>query len=374
MLHLMKYNIIVKVKCMNVIFWPLVFPLILATFFYFAFGTMEEADFETVPAAVVKEENADTVFLEFLETMEEDESHLIEVQEMTRQGALDALELKKVEGIYFAGETLSLTVAGNGIPESILQSLLESYENGRQTMELVAEQHPQKLREAAEKMGDYEELVEQVSLGGRTTNGNVQFFYALIGMACLYGAFIGLDAAINIQANLSPLAARRCVTPTHKLKMILAEMLSCFLLHYFNVLILLAYLRYVLKQELEGRLLEMLLITLIGSMIGVSMGIFIGSIGKAGEGIKVGILLGVSMTGSFLAGLMNADMKYIVDQYAPLVNRLNPAAVITDAFYCINVYDDPVRFSRSLVTLMVMCMGLTLASFLLIRRERYDSI
>lgn len=374
MLHLMKYNIIVKVKCMNVIFWPLVFPLILATFFYFAFGTMEEADFETVPAAVVKEENADTVFLEFLETMEEDESHLIEVQEMTRQGALDALELKKVEGIYFAGETLSLTVAGNGIPESILQSLLESYENGKQTMEVVAEQHPQKLREAAEKMGDYEELVEQVSLGGRTTNGNVQFFYALIGMACLYGAFIGLDAAINIQANLSPLAARRCVTPTHKLKMILAEMLSCFLLHYFNVLILLAYLRYVLKQELEGRLLEMLLITLIGSMIGVSMGIFIGSIGKAGEGIKVGILLGVSMTGSFLAGLMNADMKYIVDQYAPLVNRLNPAAVITDAFYCINVYDDPVRFSRSLVTLMVMCMGLTLASFLLIRRERYDSI
>lgn len=374
MLHLMKYNIIVKLKCMNVIFWPLVFPLILATFFYFAFGTMEEADFETVPAAVVKEENADTIFLEFLETMEEDESHLIEVQEMTRQGALDALELKKVEGIYFVGETLSLTVAGNGIPESILQSLLESYENGRQTMELVAEQHPQKLREAAEKMEDYEELVEQVSLGGRTTNGNVQFFYALIGMACLYGAFIGLDAAINIQANLSPLAARRCVTPTHKLKMILAEMLSCFLLHYFNVLILLAYLRYVLKQELEGQILEMLLITLIGSMIGVSMGIFIGSIGKMGEGIKVGILLGISMTGSFLAGLMNVDMKYVVDQHAPLVNRLNPAAVITDAFYCINVYDDPVRFSRSLVTLVVMCMGLTLASFLLIRRERYDSI
>lgn len=374
MLHLMKYNIIVKVKCMNVIFWPLVFPLILATFFYFAFGTMEEADFETVPVAVVKEENADTIFLEFLETMEEDESHLIEVQKMTRQGALDALELKKVEGIYFVGETLSLTVAGNGIPESILQSLLESYENGRQTMELVAEQHPQKLREAAEKMEDYEELVEQVSLGGRTTNGNVQFFYALIGMACLYGAFIGLDAAINIQANLSPLAARRCVTPTHKLKMILAEMLSCFLLHYFNVLILLAYLRYVLKQELEGQILEMLLITLIGSMIGVSMGIFIGSIGKMGEGIKVGILLGISMTGSFLAGLMNADMKYVVDQHAPLVNRLNPAAVITDAFYCINVYDDPVRFSRSLVTLVVMCMGLTLASFLLIRRERYDSI
>ena len=216
MLHLMKYNIIVKVKCMNVVFWPLVFPLILATFFYFALGAMEEADFETVPAAVVKEENADTVFLEFLDTMEEDESHLVEIREMTRKEALDALEQRKIEGVFFTGETISLTVAGNGIPESILQSLLESYENGKQTMELVARQNPQKLKEAADQMGAYEELIEQVSLGGQTTDGNIQFFYALIGMACLYGAFIGMDAAINIQANLSPLAARRCVTPTHK--------------------------------------------------------------------------------------------------------------------------------------------------------------
>lgn len=374
MLHLMKYNIIVKVKCMNVVFWPLIFPLIMGTLFYVAFGTMEEADFETVPAAVVKEKGADTVFLEFLESIEEDENHLIEVQEMTRQEALDALEQKKVEGIYFAGEKTILTVSGNGIPESILQSLLESYENGKQTMESVAKQHPEGLQAAAEQMSGYEELVEQVSLGGKTTNGNAQFFYALVAMACLYGAFIGLDAAVNIQANLSPLAARRCVTPTHKLKLILAEMLSCFLLHFFNVIILLGYLRYVLKQDFEGQLPQMLLITLIGSMIGVSLGIFVGSFGKMGEGIKVGILLGISMTGSFLAGLMNADMKYLVDQNAPFVNWVNPAAVITDAFYCINVYDDPARFGRSLATLGVMCAGLTLASFLLIRRERYDSI
>lgn len=241
-------------------------------------------------------------------------------------------------------------------------------------MELIAEKHPEGLPQAIERMGEYEELVKQISLGGRTTDGNAQFFYALIAMACLYGAFIGMDAALNIQANLSPLAARRCVTPTHKLKLILTEMLSCFLLHFVNVLILLAYLRYVLKMDFQGQMPQMLLVSLIGSMIGVSMGIFIGSIGKMGEGVKVGILLGISMTGSFLAGLMSADMKYLVEQSVPFVNRINPAAVITDALYCINVYDDPVRFTRSLVTLSGMCAILTLASFLLIRRERYDSI
>ena len=189
MLHLMKYNLIVKTKCINVIFWPLVFPLILGTLFYFAFGSIDEADFETVQTIVVKEADADPVFLEFLETMETDESRLVELQEMSREEARRALEEKKASGIYFVGETPMLKVAGSGISESILESLLESYQNGKQTLSMVAEKHPEGIQKAIEQMDAYEELVKQVSLGGTTTNSNAQFFYALIAMACLYGAF-----------------------------------------------------------------------------------------------------------------------------------------------------------------------------------------
>lgn len=55
MLHLMKYDVKVKLHNFNMLFWPFFFPLLLATFFYFAFGKIDEADFETVPAAVVEE-------------------------------------------------------------------------------------------------------------------------------------------------------------------------------------------------------------------------------------------------------------------------------------------------------------------------------
>lgn len=92
-------------------------------------------------------------------------------------------------------EEPSLTVGGNGISQSILQSLLESYVNGKHTMEQIAGKHPEGMAAAAERMADYRDAVEQVSLGGKTTNGNAQFFYALISMACLYGAFIGFGAA-----------------------------------------------------------------------------------------------------------------------------------------------------------------------------------
>ena len=118
----------------------------------------------------------------------------------------------------------------------------------------------------------------------------------------------------------------------------------------------------------------MLIISLFGSLIGVSVGLFVGSLGKLSEGIKVAVILAISMVCSFLSGLMNSSMKDTVEKHCPIINRINPAALISDAFYCINVYDDMSRYYRNLFTLAVMSIILVTASFLLIRRESYDSI
>ena len=71
---------------------------------------------------------------------------------------------------------------------------------------------------------------------------------------------------------------------------------------------------------------------------------------------------------------MNSNRKDLVEKHAPIINRINPAALISDAFYCINVYNDTARYYRNLVTLAVMSAAFVMASFLLIRRNRYDSI
>ena len=376
MLHLMKYDVKVKLRNFNEIFWPLIFPLILATFFQVSFGKTDETGFETVPVAVVtsQDNETDEAFLEFLEGVESDDTRLICIKEMKEKEALEALEDKKAAGIFYAGKTPSLTVGGVGMKESILQSLLDSYEEAKATMENIAADHPEGLKAAAKQLKNYEELVEQVSLGGKTTNSNVSLFYALIAMACMYGCFIGFGSAMTLQANLTALAARRCVTPTHKMKLILSEMLTAFGIHFINVVILILYLRYGLHQEFTGEMPRMLLVSFVGCMIGVSMGIFISSIGKMGEGVKIAIILGISMVTSFLAGLMNGNMKDVVERNFPIINRINPAALIADAFYCINVYDDPGRYMRNVVALVILSAVLTTGSFLVVRRERYDSI
>lgn len=92
------------------------------------------------------------------------------------------------------------------------------------------------------------------------------------------------------------------------------------------------------------------------------------------EGIQKLNEQGSTMVCSFLAGLMNSNMKDLVEKHAPIINRINPAALISDAFYCINVYNDTARYYRNLVTLAVMSAAFVMASFLLIRRNRYDSI
>ena len=146
------------------------------------------------------------------------------------------------------------------------------------------------------------------------------------------------------------------------------------MLGYFDVIVLLIYLRYILKLDFQGKIGPMLLISFFGALIGVSIGIFVGSLGKMKEGGKIGIILGFSMVCSFLSGLMNNTMKDLVEKNMPVINRINPAALISDAFYCINVYDDMSRYYRNLFTLAVMSIILVTASFLLIRRESYDSI
>ena len=378
MIHLFVYSIKEKLRNFEVLFWPLVFPLILGTLFYFGFGRIEEADFETVSVAVVEsvDGKSDPYFLDFLDQIEAEEgTKLIKTNVLSESEALTKLKDQQISGIYYAGETPALTVSKQGLAESILQSLLESYISTSGVLMQIEKQHPEGMGAAMESLQHhYETQIMQVSLDGKSTDSTAQFFYALIAMACLYGGFLGLMAALHLQANLSALAARRSVSPTHKLKIILVEYLSSFAIHYVNVLILLAYLKFILKLEFNGNGLEMMLISLIGSMIGVALGIFIGSLGTASEGIKVGILLGVSMTGSFLAGLMNSNMRDIVERHAPIINRINPAALITDAFYCINIYNSPQRYQRNLITLLIFCGVLTVGSFLVVRRERYDSI
>lgn len=375
MMHLLKYRLIQMIRNKNVLFWSIIFPFALSLLFYFSFmkGGEQTVSIDPVKVAVTveKESLENDQFLSFIEQMDGD---MLEVKYISESKAKKELKNGKIKGIYIVKDGQKLVVSASGVEESILETLLNTYQQNEAIIKQILISHPENLEQAVKSMGQYKAMTKDVTLGGTTINGNIQFFFSLIGMSCLYGCFLGFPAAVELKANLRPLGARRCVTLTRKASLIFTDMIVSLGLHFIFMTVFLLFLKYVLKLGLDGNFGGMMLVCLFGSMIGVGMGIMVGSIGKAGESVKLGIMVGISMLCSFLSGLMFVQMKYIVEQYAPIINRINPAAVISDALYCLAVYNDQDRYFRDLATLFIMsvvCIGI---SYLVVRREQYESI
>ena len=380
MLHLFRYRFVQTIRNSSNMFWALLFPIILGTLFYLSFGSAGlestgESRWDEIKVAVVKDtdssENAQA-FEGFLTQMD---GETLDIQDIsTESEALSALNEETISGIFYVRDTPSLTVAKNGLNESILTSVLESYNQNSAMFREIAMTHPEKLPDALDAMNDYRNTTAEVSLGGKDLNPNVQYFFALVAYACLSGAFLGVQSSIDGQANISALGARRSITQTHKLTLILIDMAVLFIIHFFNILILCLYITHVLGISLGNDVGALLLVDFMGSMIGICLGVAIGCLARISYGMKIGVCVLFTLFPGFLAGLMFGNMKNIIELHCPIINRINPAAVLSDAFYCMGIYNDMERFTRCLVILAVMSTLLLTVAFLGIRRERYDSI
>lgn len=374
MLFLFKYRFLQTVRNLPIMFWALAFPLILATLFYFSFGraglsATGESKWEAVKVCVIDHSPA---FSSFLQSLDGDALNIL--PSASEKEALQMLDEGTIAGIYYAGETPSLTVGRNGLNESILTTMLDTYNQNAAIFKKIAETHPENLPAAIQSSQDYRQLVRETTLGGETLDPSVQYFFALIAYACLSGAFLGVRASFDSQANLTALGARRSVTPTHKLTLILIDMLVLVAIHFANIMILTIYIGNVLGISLGTDYTSLLLVNFMGSLIGITMGLAFGSLTKLSLNIKMSLTVVITLLPSFFAGLMFANMKNIIEQHVPFINRINPAAVLSDAYYCMGVYQDMDRFVRCIVTLIIMSILFLTAAFLGIRRERYDSI
>lgn len=379
MLFLFKYRFLQTIREFSIMFWALAFPIILGTLFYFSFGTSINATGETqwdeIKTAVVTEDSASEnakAFETFLENMD---GELLDITRVSSEDeALRLLDEDKVTGIYYIKKTPSLTVGKNGLNESILTSALDSFNQNSAMIQDILSEHPDRLASVLNSIGDYRQSVHEETLGGKTLNPNVQYFFALIAYACLSGVFLGVRASFDTQADLTALGARRSITPTHRLKLVIIDMLVLVTIHFVNILILNLYVTQILNISLGDDIPSLLLVDFMGSIIGVCMGLAFGSISKMDLGMKMGFSVVLTLFPGFLSGLMFGNMKNIIELHCPIVNRINPAAVLSDAFYCLGIYNDMDRFRRCILILAAMSILLLFSAFLGVRRDSYDSI
>ena len=311
-------------------------------------------------------------FSEYLETLDQT---WLDIRLMTEEEARDALKNDEVLGIFYGGDEKSLTVGENTVYTSILSQILEIYEKNEALITRIAREHPEHLSDAVAALEAYSSSTETITFDGSSMNNVQNYFFALIAMTCLYGSFMGMYNSVGVQANASALGARLTAGCVKRYKSIAASLLSSWLISFLEVLILLFYMDVVLGDiDLSGREVRILVICAAATLYASSLGMLIGTVGSWSENLKNGIVISVSMACSFAADLMISGVKGAIETYAPVINRINPGALTTDAFYSVLVYNDTEKYFRSLILLTVFGLLLLTAAVLSMRRMRYESI
>ena len=375
-LHILKYELKNGLRNKDLIIWLILFPIVLGSFFKIAFGSIYEKTekFSSIPVAVV-EENGNKAFRQVLENIESADEPFLKAAFADREKAEKMLDDGEVEGIFFSGEKLSLTVKEKGMQETMLKSFLEQYSVREKIAMDAVNTTPEKAQEVISALTS-----ETVSSCREipVTQGNpdvyAQYFYNLIAMVAMFGCITGMHITIQNQADLSPLGARNNCSPAPKSINILACLTGSFILETICMLICVTFLAFVLKIDFGDRLWLVYPSAVLGGITGVSFGFFVGSLARIGEKAKGALLISISMLLCFCSGLMVGNMKAFIAARIPWFNNINPAAVISDCFYCLNLYEDYDRFISKMVTMAVISVLFIVLGFVTSRRKKYASI
>jgi ABC-2 type transport system permease protein len=365
------------------IFWTFIFPVLLATLFNMAFSNLSSAEkFSRIKIGIVNNEEykKHTDFIEAISSVSnsnksEGKSNLFDIKYASKEEADKLLENSKIEGYIYFDNEIKLVVKKSGINQTIIKSFLDDFKQTSSTMVTIIQKNPAAVENGLlDSVSNRADYLKEVSVSKSAPNTVVNYFYTLIAMACLYGSFLGLKEVMAIQANLSAQGARVNMAPIHKIKAFMASMLAATTVQLTEIFILLAYLILILKVDFGNQLGYIALTCIIGTITGVTFGTCVASIVKKGEGLKVAILIGVTMLMSFLSGMMFDKMKYIVSTNFPILSYINPVNLITDAFYSLYYYNTHVKFFTDIVLLCITSVIFSIITYFVLRRQKYASL
>ena len=291
------------------------------------------------------------------------------------------LDKDKIVGYLELKDKPILTFTKNGINQTILKYVVDEISDINSVITnmsnpVIASNYK------IDYQNIYKEISNMVSNNNikinNTASSNLDFmvieFYTLIAMTCLYSGILAMVSINKCLPNISDKGKRMAVSPTKKSTLVLSSLLAAFIVQLIGLALLFLYTIFVINVDFGDKPLLVVLVSIIGTLTGLALGLAVGVNLKSNENTKTGIIIAISMTCCFFAGMMGVTMKYIIDKNIPLLNKLNPGSLITDALYSIYYFDSPNRYIMDLLILLGITVVLIILSFNSLRRQRYDSI
>lgn len=391
-IHNFKYSLKALLRNKMLIFWTFAFPIILGTLFKVAFSNIENSEkLDIINIAIVQNEEFENneAFKTSFEKLsdENNEDRLFNTQYTTKEEAKDLLNKGEIIGyMELKQDRPVLTFVTNGIDETVFKHVAEEIVQTSDIIKQLSQTQIQKQIASGNYIINYDEIYNKAIEMAKEdnvklkniSNSNLSYtmieFYTLIAMTCLYGGMLSMVSINQILANMSNKGKRIAVSPTKKSIIILSSLLASYIVQLIGLVILFLYTLFVLGVDYGSNTGLIMLLAIIGSFAGLALGTFVGTIFKANENTKTGILIALTMLWCYLSGMMGITMKYIVDKNVPIVNKINPASMITDGFYSLYYYDKLDRYSFNIASLLIFALILVVISFFSLRRQKYDSI
>lgn len=372
-IDLYRFRLKILLKDKALFFWTLIFPIMLGTFFWLAFSDITEKTehMEKIDAALVyngeyeNKEQLDT----FLQNISGKNGN-IKLHEVSENEAESMLKDGDVCGIINVSDKISLEFKDNGMQQTILKTMMDSYIQNEKLIMNIIKNNPEKLDAVIKSVSEEHTYNVEKSAASGDMDVYIQYYFALIAMSCLFGSSYGMKNAKDIQIMQSDVAKRRNVAPTSRMVNVLADFLSAVTVQTILFALLFIYLDIFLGINMGNRYGYILLAGFLAGITGVGYGYMLGLLVKCSENFKEGIMRASTLLMCFLAGLMMGNMKYIIETNAPVINKINPAAVISDSFYSLCVFGDVKMYVRCILTLVVMSVVFFGISVVCIRRDR----
>lgn len=390
--HNFKYSLKTLLRNKGLIFWTFAFPIILGTLFNLAFSDIENKEtLDIIDIAIVNNEEfkTDTYFTESFKVLskKKEPNQLFNIKYTNLSTAQSLLKEKKITGyLLFENHEVKITVNDKGYNETILRFVVDELSSQKEMLETLTTKEITDSYKSGNQNVNYEKIYQDtLNLINSTipklnniSNSNLSYtmieYYTLLAMACLYGALIAMFVTNKKIANMSSAGKRTSISPAHKKTLLLGSFLASYLVQLLGILILYLYTILVIKADYGNNTFLVFLLLMAGSLAGLTLGIAISTVLKSNENTKTGILISLTMLASFLSGMMGITMKYIIDTNIPILNKINPAAMITDGLYSLYYYSTLDRFYFNIISLIIFSIIMLVISYQGLRREKYDSI
>lgn len=384
--HNFKYSLKILLKNKSLIFWTFAFPILLGTLFNMAFSNIEKSEkLSIIDIAIINSDEFDNdkIFKETMQTLSDDnnKNKIFNITYTDISKAKKMLLNEEITGyLKFNENNIDIIVNSSGINETILRSIVDEIEREKEVINTLVKKETEKGNI------DYTAIYNKIALLLNNSNAtlkdisnkNLSYtmieYYSLVAMAVLYGALISMNVVNYKLANMNSVGKRTAVSKVGKGKLLLGSLLASYIVQMLSLLILLVYTIFVLKVDYGSDIMHVILLIAIGSLASLTLGLGVSTMLKTNENAKTGILIAITMLWSTLSGMMGITTKYVIDKNIPILNILNPANMITDAFYSLYYYDTLNRFYSNIISLLVFSLIMIIISYESLRRQKYDSI